>query len=134
MGPPMSDHAAEEDRVGRRRSVASYTQELDPVLVAPVRLFIVTLLAEMRWCDFATICDALNMSSSTLSQQLKKLRAIGYIETQRPGRHTWVRLTPEGCERLTDHLEALQAVVVKAAGLIEAGAIASDDPPLAEEV
>ncbi|MFI7116873.1 transcriptional regulator [Amycolatopsis sp. NPDC049868] len=105
------------------------------MLTAPARLFIVTLLAEMRWCAFGFICDALGVTSGTLSSQLMKLSAAGIVEVHRSkGRRTWVRLTPEGCERLANHLEALQAIVSRAAELVEAGAAACDGPPPADEL
>jgi DNA-binding MarR family transcriptional regulator len=114
--------------------VRSFSRDLDPVLLAPARLFVVTLLAEMRWCEFGFICDALGVTPAALSTQLGKLRREGIVQTQRSkARRTWVRLTPEGCERLVNHLDALRAVVSRAAQLVETGAAACDGPPAESE-
>lgn len=117
-------------REGRPVAVRSFSRDLDPVLLAPARLFVVTLLAEMRWCEFGFICEALGVTPVALSTQLGKLRREGIVQTQRStARRIWVRLTPEGCERLVNHLEALQAVVSRAAELVAAGAATHDRPP-----
>jgi DNA-binding MarR family transcriptional regulator len=121
-------------REGRPVAVGGLSRDLDLVLLAPARLFVVTLLAEMRWCEFGFICEALGVTPAALSTQLGKLRRDGIVQTQRSkARRTWVRLTPEGCERLVNHLEALQAVVSRAAELVETGAAACDGPPVESE-
>jgi DNA-binding MarR family transcriptional regulator len=111
-------------------TISSFGQDLDPVLIAPARLFIVSLLAEMRWCEFGFVRASLGVTPAALTNQLTKLRKAGYVETHRKGgRRTWVRLTPEGCDQLTNHLEALQTVVSKAAELVAAGAATCDGSP-----
>lgn len=126
---------AEAHREGRPVTVRSLSRDLDPVLLAPARLFVVTLLAEMRWCEFGSICEALGVTPAALSTQLGKLRREGIVQTQRSkARRTWVRLTPEGCERLVNHLEALQDVVSRAAELVDPGAAAYDGPPPEQDV
>ncbi|MEV6624961.1 transcriptional regulator [Amycolatopsis sp. NPDC051106] len=126
---------AEAHREGRPVAVRSLSRDLDPVLLAPARLFVVTLLAEMRWCEFGFICEALGVTPAALSTQLGKLRREGIVQTQRSkARRTWVRLTPEGCERLVNHLEALQAVVSRAAELVDTGAAACDGLPPEQDV
>jgi DNA-binding transcriptional ArsR family regulator len=101
-----------------RMKVSAYVEGLDPVLLHGVRLFIVTLLVEMRWREYVVIRDALGLTAEELSSQLAKLRRAGLVETRRQGRRTSVRLTPLGCERLTDHLAALQAIVRKAGEIL----------------
>ena len=106
----------------RPGAAASYSQDLDPVLYAPVRLFIVTLLVDMRWCGFGGVRDALGLTDVGLSRQLTKLHMAGYVQAQcARGRCTWVRLTPDGRDRLVSHLGALQAVMSKVTELITAG-------------
>ncbi|WP_084641144.1 transcriptional regulator [Amycolatopsis balhimycina] len=117
-------------REGRPVAVRSFSRDLDPVLLAPAGLFVVTLLAEMRWCEFGFICAALGVTPAALSTQLGKLRREGIVQTQRSkAQRTWVRLTPEGRERLVNHLEALQAMVSRAVGLVAAGTAIHDRPP-----
>lgn len=100
-------------------TIARYSQDLDPVLHAPARLFIVTLIADMRWWRFAVVRDALGLTDFGLSRQLTKLHMAGYVRTQcARGQCTWVRLTPDGRDRLVSHLEALQDVVSKTAELV----------------
>ncbi len=121
-------------REGRPVTIASLSRDLDRALIAPARLFVVTLLAEMHWCEFAFVCDVLNVTPAALSDQLAKLRKAGVVETHRSKGRTWVRLTPTGCERLAKHLEALQAVVSRAAELVASGAAGCDGPPAGDDV
>ncbi|MFD9966083.1 ArsR/SmtB family transcription factor [Amycolatopsis sp. NPDC058986] len=109
-GAPESDH-------GGRAKLSAWASDLDPNLAAPVRLFIVTLLAERRWCEFGAVCHAVGITPPTLSNHLVQLRAYGYVEMHRDARRTWIRLTVGGRERLLNHLEALQAIVARAAEL-----------------
>jgi predicted transcriptional regulator len=108
-------------------TVSACDEELDPLLVHAVRLFVVTLLVDMRWRDFATIRDELGVAAASLPSQLTKLRDAGYVESRWEAPQTLVRLTPLGCERLTDHLAALQAIVTKAGQIIASAVSAASD-------
>lgn len=73
-----------------RVAVRSHGRDLDPVLLAPARLFVVSLLAEMRWCRFGFICEALSVTPAALSTQLGKLRREGIVQGQQSkARRTW---------------------------------------------
>ncbi|MFD8498273.1 transcriptional regulator [Amycolatopsis sp. NPDC059657] len=106
--------------------MSGHTHDLDPLLLPGQRLFIVCLLAEMRWCDFSLLCKEFNTTPSAMSGQIKRLRDAGYVQTRRghgkDHRRTSVRLTELGCERLTDHITALQGIVEKAGELIASAA------------
>lgn len=103
----------------RPDTIASLSRNLDPVLYAPARLFIVTLLVDMRWWRFVVVRDALGLTDFGLCRQLTKLHMAGYVRTQcARGRCTWVRLTPDGRDRLVRHLEVLQDVVSKTVELV----------------
>lgn len=97
-----------------RVTVPTYDEGLDPLMVPAVQLFIVMLLVEMRWCEFRVVRDALGLTTAALSVQLRKLCDAGYVQTCLAQRCTSIRLTPVGCDRLTRHIGALQAIVTTA--------------------
>jgi len=111
---------------GRPIPLANISMDLEPLLLAPNRLFVVTLLSERQWCTYGFICTALGITSPSLSRHLARLREAGIVQTQMRGRGLHARLTHEGSKRLLNHLEALQAVVSRAAKLVAAGAARSD--------
>jgi hypothetical protein len=75
-------------------------------------------LVEMQWCEFAEIRDTVEMTAAPHSCHLAKLREDGYVESHGEGRLSQWRLTPLGCERLTDHLNALHAAVTRAGEIL----------------
>lgn len=88
---------------------------LDPLLLDPTRLGIMSVLATVDACDFSFLRDAVAVSDSALSKQLSKLRADGSAEQTRTyhGRvpKTRVRATEVGRHRFLAHIHALQAIV-----------------------
>lgn len=117
MSNRVSPTGAPEPDRSERAKLAAWTSDLDPSLAPPVRLLIVTLLAERRWCEFGAICHAVGITPPTLSNHIVQLRAYRYVEIHRDAHRIWVRLTVGGGERLLNHLEALQAIVARAAEL-----------------
>jgi DNA-binding transcriptional ArsR family regulator len=94
-------------------------QTLDPQFAMPVRLFIATLLVEMEWCDFRFLCEAVDVKRSVFEYHVGILRREKIVQTRRgQGRRMWVRLTPDGSQRLLSHLEATQAIVARATELL----------------
>ncbi|WP_297550001.1 winged helix-turn-helix domain-containing protein [Amycolatopsis sp.] len=93
--------------------MGDYDHALNRALSHPIRLFIVTYLADGAWRDTAAIRAETDTAAQTLTGHLARLRAVGYIEA-RPGQptHYW-RITPLGCTRLTDHVTALEAMVTR---------------------
>jgi DNA-binding transcriptional ArsR family regulator len=84
-------------------------------LLAPVRLFIVTFLVDMRWREFQFVCESIDVKRSSFEYHVDVLRRERILQTRRGrGRQMWVRLTPDGSRRLVDHLEATQAIVTQA--------------------
>lgn len=100
------------------------TKGLDRWLMHPVRLLIVAFLADQQWRDFSDVCTAVDAPSSSVTHHLSRLRASRYVESQREDRKSKIRLTRTGCERLTEHVTAMQAVTEQAAEFI-AGAVES---------
>ncbi|WP_308290577.1 winged helix-turn-helix domain-containing protein [Streptomyces marispadix] len=89
--------------------------DLDPVLLDPTRLSIVSLLAATEWAEFGWVRDAVGMSDSALSKQVTTLGKQGYVEVEkgyvgkRP--RTWLNLSEDGRTALEDHVSALQRIV-----------------------
>jgi DNA-binding MarR family transcriptional regulator len=88
---------------------------LDPVIHAPARLQIVSLLAAATEAEFAFVRDSLEISDSVLSKHAATLENAGYIEVRkghvgkRP--RTWLKLTPEGRRAFDDYVSTLQQLV-----------------------
>ena len=99
---------------------SAFQRDLDPLLLLPARLFVVCLLADMRWCEDAAIRGALRLTERSFSPHLEHLHAAGYLEIRAQGHRTKLRLTVLGLDRLTEHVTALQRVVSTAANLVAA--------------
>lgn len=85
----------------------------DELIHFPTRLRITAAVATATELEFSALEDALGISTSLLSKQLRILVEAGYvILDKRPqsfGRpRTWVRLTPQGYHAYLSHLEALR--------------------------
>ncbi|GAA0948172.1 transcriptional regulator [Actinocorallia libanotica] len=88
---------------------------LDPVIHAPVRLQIMSLLAATVEAEFAFVRDSLEISDSVLSKHASALEAAGYVEIRkghvgkRP--RTWLKLTDPGRKAFKSYVETLQQIV-----------------------
>ncbi len=88
--------------------------DLDPLLLDPTRLAIVSLLSATRWAEFGWVRDQAGLSDSALSKQVGTLARQGYVETdkgyvgKRP--RTWLNLSDAGHAALEGHLAALQGI------------------------
>lgn len=85
----------------------------DDLIHFPTRLRIAAALATATDVEFSLLEDALGISTSLLSKQLKVLADAGYIALEkRPqpfGRpRTWIRFTTAGRTAYLGHLEALR--------------------------
>jgi DNA-binding MarR family transcriptional regulator len=89
--------------------------ELDPHVVAPARLVLMTTLSATSEAEFATLRDAVGVSDSVLSKHLAALETVGYVRRRkgvhRGRRTTWVSLTPGGRRALSAHVTALRALI-----------------------
>lgn len=93
--------------------------ELDPMIHPPTRLQLVTMLSAVSEAEFVRLRDELGVSDSVLSKHLSALTDVGYTKT-RKGSHsgrrtTWASLTPAGRAALTAHIDALRALIARAA-------------------
>ncbi|MFC4908729.1 winged helix-turn-helix domain-containing protein [Actinomadura gamaensis] len=88
---------------------------LDPVIHAPVRLQIVSLLAASTEAEFSFVRDSVEISDSVLSKQAGALETAGYVEIRkghvgkRP--RTWLKLTDQGRTAFAEYVATLQRIV-----------------------
>ncbi|GAA3546404.1 transcriptional regulator [Nonomuraea rosea] len=93
------------------------TPQLDPIIHAPTKLQIVSLLAAAEEAEFAFVRDSLDISDSVLSKHAGALEAAGYVKIRkghvgkRP--RTWFSLTHQGRAAYREHVAALQAIVAQ---------------------
>ena len=92
---------------------------IDNVIHAPNRLQICALLMPMEMAEFQFLRDALDVSDSVLSKQIKQLEEVGYVKLRKrkmDGRqHTWALMTSKGRKAFKAHVEALERLVELAA-------------------
>lgn len=88
---------------------------LDPNLVAPARLTMMTMLTAASEVEFATIRDQLQISDSVLSKHISALANAGYVKsrkgTHRGRRTTWISLTGRGRTALSTHVALLRELI-----------------------
>lgn len=89
--------------------------QLDPVIHAPARLQIASLLSAVNEAEFSFLRDAVKVSDSVLSKHLSQLAEAGYVRLRKApfgGRQrTWISLTREGRRVFVAHVKALEALV-----------------------
>jgi DNA-binding MarR family transcriptional regulator len=89
--------------------------ELDPHLLAPARLKLMTMLTAVSEAEFSTLRDNLEVSDSVLSKHVAALAGAGYVRS-RKGVHlgrrtTWIGLTSQGRSALSAHVAELRALI-----------------------
>ena len=88
------------------------------IIHSPTRLRICGLLRPVDALSFVVLRDTLDLTSATLSKNLKVLVEVGYLTMDKAAsrervdlrRVAWVRLTPLGRDAFDSHLAALQAI------------------------
>jgi DNA-binding MarR family transcriptional regulator len=87
-------------------------QRLDPVIHAPVRLAILTVLSSVKEAEFSYLKEATGATDGNLSTHLTKLEQAGYIriEKQFVGKkpRTTCSLTSEGRSAFRAYIAALE--------------------------
>jgi DNA-binding MarR family transcriptional regulator len=105
--------------------------DLDPLLLDPTRLTIMSLLGGAQWCEYGFVRDSAQLTSPALSKQIATLAEAGYVDVHkgyvRKAPRTWLRATPAGRKAITAHVRALQAIVERADA--EAGNHQPEDAP-----
>ncbi|MEU6857371.1 transcriptional regulator [Glycomyces sp. NPDC046736] len=84
----------------------------DELIHAPNRLRICSMLAAASEVEFASLRDALGVSDSVLSKQIKALEDAGYLTVRKSpldGRtRTWAALTDTGRKAFEGHVTELR--------------------------
>jgi DNA-binding transcriptional ArsR family regulator len=98
--------------------VSAPVPQFDPVIHAPARLQIATLLSAVDEAEFSFLRDAVKVSDSVLSKHLSQLAEAGYVRLRKAAlggrQRTWLSLTREGRRAFAAHVKALEALVAAA--------------------
>jgi DNA-binding transcriptional ArsR family regulator len=88
-------------------------KELDPVLHAPLRLAVISLLVSRKEAEFTLLRQETNATAGNLSVQLQKLREAGYIDIVKQFSQnypqTLCRITPAGSRAFRTYVSNLQS-------------------------
>ncbi|MFN8121491.1 MAG: transcriptional regulator [Thermoleophilia bacterium] len=87
----------------------------DPVIHAPLRLRLCSLLSPVEEAEFAMLRDRLGVADSVLSKHVATLADAGYVKVAKSAsggrRTTWISLTRPGRRALEGHLAALREII-----------------------
>jgi DNA-binding MarR family transcriptional regulator len=88
---------------------------LDPLIVAPARLTLMTMLTAVSEAEFSVLRERLDVSDSVLSKHIATLAKAGYVKS-RKGAHlgrrtTWISLTAPGRRALSAHVAFLRDLI-----------------------
>ncbi|MFB6456741.1 winged helix-turn-helix domain-containing protein [Chitinophaga sp. Hz27] len=85
---------------------------LDPVLNTPVRLAIVSVLVKVKQADFNYLMEVTQTTQGNLSQQIKKLSEVKYIEVIKTFKgnypQTLCKLTDKGNKAFEKYVEDIK--------------------------
>ena len=88
-------------------------KELDPILHAPLRLAVVSLLLSVKEAEFTFIKEKTNSTAGNLSVQITKLKDAGYIEVTKQFRDNYpltiCKITTKGVDAFENYVKALQS-------------------------
>ena len=88
-------------------------KELDPVLHAPLRLAVVSLLLSVKEAEFTFIREKTNATAGNLSVQISKLKEAGYIDVAKQFKDnyplTLCKITAKGIDAFEKYVKALQS-------------------------
>lgn len=88
-------------------------KELDPILHAPLRLAVVSLLLGVKEAEFTFIKEKTNSTAGNLSVQITKLKDAGYIEVTKQFRDNYpltiCKITSKGIDAFENYVKALQS-------------------------
>ena len=88
-------------------------KELDPILHAPLRLAVVSLLLSVKEAEFTFLKEKTNSTAGNLSVQITKLKEAGYIDVTKQFRDNYpltiCKITPKGLEAFEKYVLALKS-------------------------
>ncbi len=92
-------------------------KHLNPILHAPLRLAVVSLLLEANYLDFKHIQKETDSTAGNLSVQLRKLEEAGYVEIEKRFKNNYpqtrCKLTTKGCTAFAEYVENLEKYIGK---------------------
>ena len=92
-------------------------KELDPILHAPLRLAVMSLLLSVKEAEFTFIREKTNSTAGNLSVQISKLKEAGYIEVTKQFKDNYpltvCKITPKGIEAFEGYVKNLQTYLHK---------------------
>jgi DNA-binding transcriptional ArsR family regulator len=90
-------------------------KDLDPILHAPLRLAVMSLLIAEKSAEFNRLKEETRATAGNLSIQLQKLRDAGYITIEKSFRDNYpltnCRITTEGSEAFRVYVRNLQGYI-----------------------
>ncbi len=88
-------------------------KELDPILHAPLRLAVMSLLLSVKEAEFTFIKEKTNSTAGNLSVQVTKLKDAEYIEVTKQFKNNYpltiCKITPKGVDAFEHYVKALQS-------------------------
>ena len=89
--------------------------DLDPLVHAPVRLAVLSLLAGVEKADFVFLRESVGTTDGNLSTHLAKLEQAGYVRIRKTflkkKPHTTCAITAKGRRAFVAYLEQLEQIV-----------------------
>ena len=90
-------------------------KELDPILHAPLRLAVISLLLSVKQAEFTFIKEKTNSTAGNLSVQITKLKDAGYIDVTKQFKDNYpltiCKITPKGLDAFENYVKALQSYI-----------------------
>ena len=88
-------------------------KELDPILHAPLRLAVISLLLSVKEAEFTFIREKTNSTAGNLSVQISKLKEAGYIDVTKQFKDNYpltiCKITSKGVDAFEKYVKALQS-------------------------
>lgn len=87
-------------------------EEPDPLLHAPLRLAVMSLLIGLKQADFTYIKEKTGATAGNLSAQLSRLQEVGYIDIEKGFKGKYPRtvcsITPVGVKAFEKYLNVIK--------------------------
>ncbi len=88
-------------------------KELDPILHAPLRLAVMSLLLSVKEAEFTFIKEKTNSTAGNLSVQITKLKEAEYVEVTKQFKNNYpltiCKITQKGVDAFENYIKALQS-------------------------
>lgn len=92
-------------------------KHLDPILHAPLRLAVVSLLLDASYLDFKHIQKETDSTAGNLSVQLRKLEEAGYVVIEKRFKNNYpqtrCKLTDKGRDAFNEYVKNLEQYIGK---------------------